>query len=181
MLPHPFTDPVTYTGSLRTIRCCARRAIQKSSDGLDCADPKLQRNWLILGGVGLLAVFPLAFAIIIPAVYFLGVLVAVVVFSIWAPLRNSDVGQRWFGWPNTLILAPILVITAAIAAWLWWELRRGQVAPFIGAMGLFLMSYLGIAISLWPMRVSWHSRSGKLPHPRVRKPSCWSALCFCCR
>ena len=27
-------------------------------------------TWLILGGVGLLAVFPLAFAIIIPAVYF---------------------------------------------------------------------------------------------------------------
>ncbi|HSS14743.1 MAG TPA: cytochrome d ubiquinol oxidase subunit II, partial [Rhizomicrobium sp.] len=27
-------------------------------------------TWLILGGVGLLAAFPLAFAIIIPAVYF---------------------------------------------------------------------------------------------------------------
>ncbi len=27
-------------------------------------------TWLVLGGVGLLAAFPLAFAIIIPAVYF---------------------------------------------------------------------------------------------------------------
>jgi hypothetical protein len=36
----------------------------------------------------------------------------------------------------------------------WWSLNnRSEYAPFIGALGLFVMSYLGIAISLWPMIV----------------------------
>ena len=38
-----------------------------------------------------------------------------------------------------------------IAWWLWHGLRRGgEVAPFIAAMGLFLMCYVGLGISLWP-------------------------------
>ena len=30
---------------------------------------------------------------------------------------------------------------------------RSRGAPFVGAMGLFVMGYLGLAISLWPMIV----------------------------
>jgi cytochrome d ubiquinol oxidase subunit II len=29
-------------------------------------------------------------------------------------------------------------------------------APFLGAIALFLMSFIGIAISLWPMIVPYH-------------------------
>lgn len=46
------------------------------------------------------------------------------------------------------------LITLAIAFAEWRSLNRdGNAGPFIGAMGLFLMSYLGIAISLYPMLV----------------------------
>ena len=38
-----------------------------------------------------------------------------------------------------------------LALWLWRALARGNdVAPFIASMGLFLLSYLGLAISLLP-------------------------------
>ena len=34
--------------------------------------------------------------------------------------------------------------------------RRHELTPFLGAIGLFLMSFIGIAISLWPMIVPYH-------------------------
>jgi cytochrome bd ubiquinol oxidase subunit II len=32
-------------------------------------------------------------------------------------------------------------------------MHRQELVPFLGAVGLFLMSFIGIAISLWPMIV----------------------------
>ena len=42
--------------------------------------------------------------------------------------------------------------------WFEWKSFDGASdhAPFFGALGLFLLSYLGIAISLWPMIVPHH-------------------------
>jgi cytochrome bd ubiquinol oxidase subunit II len=43
------------------------------------------------------------------------------------------------------------IATAAIAWWLGRSLARGREAtPFVAAMGLFAMCYLGLAISLYP-------------------------------
>ena len=55
---------------------------------------------------------------------------------------------------HIVILAPVPIVTALIAYWEWRSLNnRSEAAPFIGAVCLFMMSYLGIAISLWPMIV----------------------------
>jgi len=87
----------------------------------------------------------------------IGVLIAVAAVSIWTPLADPDIAHRWFSWPNLLFLAPVPVVTAAIALFVWRSLnRQSEAGPFIGAIGLFLMSYLGIAISLWPMIVPHH-------------------------
>jgi cytochrome bd ubiquinol oxidase subunit II len=87
-----------------------------------------------------------------------GVLVAILVVSVWTPTSDTAIAQRWFAWPNLLILSPIPLLTAAIA-WAAWRALRGagaDAALFMAAIGLFLMSYLGIAISLWPMIVPYH-------------------------
>ncbi|MGH6876160.1 MAG: cytochrome d ubiquinol oxidase subunit II, partial [Rhizomicrobium sp.] len=48
-------------------------------------------------------------------------------------------------------------ITALIAIYVWRSLNgQSEAGPFLGAVGLFLMSYIGIAISLWPMIVPYH-------------------------
>ena len=87
----------------------------------------------------------------------IGVLVAVGAVSIWTPLADPDIAHRWFSWPNLIFLAPVPVVTAVIAFFVWRSLnRQSEAGPFIGAIGLFLMSYLGIAISLWPMIVPHH-------------------------
>jgi cytochrome bd ubiquinol oxidase subunit II len=87
----------------------------------------------------------------------IGVLIGIAVVSIWTPLANTGIAQRWFGWPNIALLAPVPIITAAIAVGEWYALtRRYELVPFLGAIGLFLMSFIGIAISLWPMIVPYH-------------------------
>src|SRR5208282_5411676 len=63
-----------------------------------------------------------------------------------------------FSWPNIALLAPVPILTAIIACLGWRALHGhyGDKAPFLAGMGLFLMSYLGIAISLWPMIIPHH-------------------------
>jgi cytochrome bd ubiquinol oxidase subunit II len=80
-----------------------------------------------------------------------GVLAFIAMVSIWTPLLDARIAARWFAWPNVAFLAPVPVVTAVIAWWLWRSLARGrEVAPFVAALGLFAMCYLGLAISLFP-------------------------------
>jgi cytochrome bd ubiquinol oxidase subunit II len=86
-----------------------------------------------------------------------GVILAIVIVSIWTPFRSESIAARWFGWPNVLFLAPVPLATLLVA---WFTGRAfgsdAQVVPFLGAIGLFVLSYLGIAISLYPMIVPHH-------------------------
>jgi cytochrome d ubiquinol oxidase subunit II len=84
------------------------------------------------------------------------VLAAIAGVSIWTPLAHPDIAQRWFSWPNIAFLSPVPIVTALIAIGEWEALRRRhELTPFLGAIALFLMSFLGIAISLWPMIVPY--------------------------
>ncbi len=84
----------------------------------------------------------------------IGVLVAIALVSIWTPLMNADIARRWFSWPNIVFLSPVPVVTAAIAFLTWWSLaKKYEFAPFVFAILLYAMSYLGLGISLFPMIV----------------------------
>jgi cytochrome d ubiquinol oxidase subunit II len=55
------------------------------------------------------------------------------------------------------LAAPVPIITALLAASEWYSLsHRHELTPLLGAFGLFLMSFIGIAISLWRMVVPFH-------------------------
>jgi len=51
--------------------------------------------------------------------------------------------------------------------WEWYALsHRLELSPFLGAVGLFLLSFVGIAISLWPFIVPYQctlSRAASSP------------------
>ena len=86
-----------------------------------------------------------------------GVTLAVAIVSLWTPFIDAHIAARWFSWPNIAILAPVPLITAGLVWYEWRSLNdRSEYAPFLAALGLFVMSYLGIAISLWPMIVPRH-------------------------
>jgi cytochrome bd ubiquinol oxidase subunit II len=88
----------------------------------------------------------------------LAVLIAFFAVSLWTALGDSDIAQRWFSWPDIALLSPVPVITLLLVVWSWLALGRStsQLVPFVTAIGLFLMSFAGIAISLWPMIVPHH-------------------------
>ena len=87
----------------------------------------------------------------------IGVLLSIAIVSIWTPLMSETIAARWFAWPNIVLLAPVPLATAAVA-WVTWQAlgSKAQATPFLGAIGLFMLSYLGIAISLYPMIVPHH-------------------------
>lgn len=108
----------------------------------------LGAGWLVLKTDGQLQ----AWARRMGRLCLLGVLAAIAVVSLWTPLADPAVAARWFSWPNIALLAPIPLL-AAVAAFAAWRALNGwgpDAGPFLWAMILFLLSYLGIAISLWP-------------------------------
>jgi len=85
-------------------------------------------------------------ALLLPAV-----LVAMACVSLWMPLSDPAVAERWFGWPNIAFLWPVPAAVLAMALLHWRALARGsEVAPYASAAGLFLLGFLGLAVSLWP-------------------------------
>jgi cytochrome d ubiquinol oxidase subunit II len=83
--------------------------------------------------------------------FLLGLLVFIVMVSIWTPLAQARIAERWFSYPNLLLFSPVPLLTAALALLLWRSLEQGRdVLPFVCAMGLFFLAYTGLIISLWP-------------------------------
>jgi cytochrome d ubiquinol oxidase subunit II len=96
-----------------------------------------------------------------------GVAAAIVIVSLWTPLRDPAIAARWFSWPNLALLAPVPLITALLVWALWRALGQGRAfAPFFYALAIFLMAYLGIAISLWPMIVPGHFTIAQAASPQ---------------
>jgi cytochrome d ubiquinol oxidase subunit II len=89
---------------------------------------------------------------------FLATLGAIAIVSLWTPWVDRDIAQRWFSWPNILFLAPVPLLTLLLGVLEWRAIHdlRSELSPFLCAVGLFVLSYLGIAISLWPMIVPHH-------------------------
>ncbi|HYD17464.1 MAG TPA: cytochrome d ubiquinol oxidase subunit II [Patescibacteria group bacterium] len=81
---------------------------------------------------------------------FVGIFMAAV--SACMPLINDDIRVFWFSMPNFWLLLPVPVITAALFLLIWRELRlaRNDGRPFLAAIGVFLMGYAGLALSLYP-------------------------------
>jgi cytochrome d ubiquinol oxidase subunit II len=87
----------------------------------------------------------------------IGAVLAIAIVSLWTPFIDPHIAARWFSWPNIAYLAPVPLATAALTLYAWRSLNnRSEYAPFLASLGLFLLSYLGIAISLWPMIVPGH-------------------------
>lgn len=83
--------------------------------------------------------------------FLFGLLAFILMVSVWTPLEEPRIAQRWFSFPNLLYFSPVPILTMALALTLWHALNRGRdVLPFLCTMGLFILSYTGLIISLWP-------------------------------
>jgi len=84
----------------------------------------------------------------------LAVLVCMGIISLWTPFAHERIAARWFSLPNFYYLAPVPIVTAlaAFLCWRWIETRRDAL-PFLAAIALFLLGYLGLVISNYPFLV----------------------------
>lgn len=82
------------------------------------------------------------------------VLVFMALVSLWTPLSQPRIAERWFTLPNFYFLWPVPLVTAFIAylAWRWIETGR-EIPPFLATMALFLLGFLGLVISNFPYLV----------------------------
>jgi cytochrome d ubiquinol oxidase subunit II len=79
------------------------------------------------------------------------VLSFILLVSIWTPLSQPAIAERWFTFPNFLYFAPVPIHTTALAVILFIALRcRWDYLPFLCSVGLFFLSYTGLGVSLWP-------------------------------
>ncbi len=80
-----------------------------------------------------------------------GLVAAIGLVSLYTPFLSPKYRHIWFTWPGlwASLLIPIVVLWLA---WLLWRrIGKGHDgAPFLLALGLFALSLLGLAVSLWP-------------------------------
>jgi len=79
---------------------------------------------------------------------YVGLFLAIVSLSM--PAMNADIRALWFG-SHFYSLLPVPVATALCFLLIWRDLHRGrEVRPFFLSIAVFLLAYLGLAVSTWP-------------------------------
>ncbi len=88
----------------------------------------------------------------------------VVAISVATPWVSPRIFEKWFSFPNLLMLLPIPAVTMALFVVIQRSLKRlpvrfaqgnqyGAGVPFASTVGIFLLSFYGLAYSLFPWLV----------------------------
>jgi cytochrome d ubiquinol oxidase subunit II len=81
-------------------------------------------------------------------------LAALAAVSAATPFLDFDYWRRWFAMPGVVLTAQVPLLVALVAAAFFVSLRRGShVLPFLTALALFLLGFLGLGISIYPYAV----------------------------
>lgn len=84
---------------------------------------------------------------------FVGLFMAMV--SMIMPLLDIQVKDFWFSVPAFYYLLPIPLLTVALFVRLWLDLlkTRREYRPFFLSIGIFIMGYLGLGLSIYPWMI----------------------------
>ena len=81
----------------------------------------------------------------------LATLAALAAVSAATPFLAYDYWRRWFAMPGVLLTAQVPLLVAICAAALIWGLKREfEKLPFLMALALFLLGFVGLGISIYP-------------------------------
>lgn len=114
----------------------------------------LGSTWLIMKTSGQLQMVNYGLARILAII----LLITIVAVSIWTPLLDKQIFQRWFTLPNMLWLSPVPLLVTGFFYQLQkaLSLKKANFSPFIYALGLVFLGYIGLGISIWPNIVPPH-------------------------
>jgi len=86
-----------------------------------------------------------------------GLLLGIGAISVASPLVSPRIFEKWFSFPEIVLLAPLPILSGALLAMLWAALRRlpsddesGEWVPFACGTGLFVLAFGGMAYSFYP-------------------------------
>lgn len=79
----------------------------------------------------------------------LAVLVVFAGISVWTPIINEGVAERWFGQVSLIWVLPVLAMICAYRIFSSVRQRRNG-TPFVATMGMFIFTYLGLLASKFP-------------------------------
>lgn len=81
----------------------------------------------------------------------LATLLALIAVSAATPFLNYEYWRRWFEYPGILLTAPVPLLVA-LAGFLYFRAlrRKDDRAPFLFALAIFLLGFIGLGISMYP-------------------------------
>lgn len=110
----------------------------------------LGSTWLIMKTRGDLQLRSYQFA----RYFALGLVACIVFVSAYLPWRFDYIADRWFSFPASLWLWVLPLVLAFVTFSLLWSLKKGQqVRPYLWGLALFLVSFAGFAVSIFPYLV----------------------------
>jgi cytochrome bd ubiquinol oxidase subunit II len=81
-------------------------------------------------------------------------LLFILIVSVWTPLQFERIAARWFSMPDMLYLSPVPILTLVLAVSCWRGIYgRHPTVAFYSAVGLFVISFIGLVISTVPYLV----------------------------
>lgn len=84
----------------------------------------------------------------------LGLLAFAGLVSLWTPYAHPRIAERWFTPSNLLLLLPFPALTAFCGYMVWKRLQGAhEFTPFAFTIAIFLLCFLGLAISNYPYLV----------------------------
>jgi len=80
-----------------------------------------------------------------------GLIAAIGAVSLYTPFVLPQYMERWFGYPGFLVSVPMPFLVLVTGLLLWRSIGRGpDHRPFLLTLVLFLLTMIGLAISIWP-------------------------------
>lgn len=75
---------------------------------------------------------------------------------LWIPFLNTTLFTKWFSLPNLVYLCPLPLLTMITFMSLYYSLlKKQEKMPFLLAVILFSLGYIGLIVSLWPWIVPY--------------------------
>ena len=81
----------------------------------------------------------------------IALLVTIALVSLWTPLAHPAIAELWFTLPNLFYFMPVpILVGVTLLALLRAIKQHREIQPFVLTLVLIVLSYTGLAISLWP-------------------------------
>ena len=83
--------------------------------------------------------------------FFILTLLMILIVSLWTPYLHPEYFQKWFSYPRILYVLPVPLLVLIATVFCFRALIKNyDLQPFLWSIVLFLLSFIGLMISIYP-------------------------------